>query len=869
MSYLDLQNCFEDVAAYTDAGSQALTVLKAAFGQLKTGAEQFAGTAMRVHSTLKGGLPNTMTISTLSTSLGCFTQSFSDMAQQYTNFASMLQGNVIEPMDLFHEHLRTSNSQKISEGLKLIATLQRGKESLRRVQHKYYRCSSESEEAKAHFERLPFRDREMQVQRSAQLRLKATKAQKQYTATFNIVRDLWGEFDRDIPSLLTTLQENEESRIRFLKTTLEKLASQHLRVMESLSTSLRDLTSIIGNVSSNIDIRVLVNSLDGKHVSVDRDQFIPYEDWKAKCAEQLKEDDFIFLEDEFEGADQEDAYVEKLVEGIFTDMERVDSSKLDSLISSSRVRDLLINLLEARKSENCHSVSTLQRLSALYNSLLTSLIKHDDLSTEVFYKVVQLSQGFYSQSLDGRRKYLSSLVSSHFIWSDCSRWEKCIHMLITDKVESDRRLTKQPKSFLSTIKSFANKLPKVLFSGADTRPEKSVAFMVISQFNFYMVNLGLPLETVSDIVLRSCTRVQLDSERTCVLLAELQANQRGSKVNSKDSKTSVRSRNRAMLKWGSFLPISMACEYVDCNDLKTLLLVCKDWRAKLSKTCQWRSLQGSIPGSINKLAARRQFWMSQTQPSLKTLSYWAISRDTEANPEAIQKLGELIAMDIKRSFHNIPNLSPQSVINVLRAYAFYDLEVGYCQGMNYIAGVLYLQIQDEEATFKALVGMVEKYRMSSLYCATLPRLKLMLYQLDRMIGIFLPELHRIFKEEMVASSHFASSWFITLFAATLSSTPEQLDLLYQIWDLFFMEGWKAIFKCSLAILMHLSEVLAAGKLEHVMFVLSKIGTPSCQVQIFNSEFIGRMKSIRISNTLLQDLESEYEHLKLRASMLPL
>jgi hypothetical protein len=47
---------------------------------------------------------------------------------------------------------------------------------------------------------------------------------------------------------------------------------------------------------------------------------------------------------------------------------------------------------------------------------------------------------------------------------------------------------------------------------------------------------------------------------------------------------------------------------------------------------------------------------------------------------------------------------------VLRAYSLYDREVGYCQGMNFIAGMFLTFVSEEEA-FWLLVGKtgVEKH----------------------------------------------------------------------------------------------------------------------------------------------------------------
>jgi hypothetical protein len=44
-----------------------------------------------------------------------------------------------------------------------------------------------------------------------------------------------------------------------------------------------------------------------------------------------------------------------------------------------------------------------------------------------------------------------------------------------------------------------------------------------------------------------------------------------------------------------------------------------------------------------------------------------------------------------------------SLRRVLRAYSFYDREVGYCQGMNFIAG-MFLTFMSEEDAFWLLVG---------------------------------------------------------------------------------------------------------------------------------------------------------------------
>lgn len=138
-------------------------------------------------------------------------------------------------------------------------------------------------------------------------------------------------------------------------------------------------------------------------------------------------------------------------------------------------------------------------------------------------------------------------------------------------------------------------------------------------------------------------------------------------------------------------------------------------------------------------------------------------------------------MDILRSYSNRSDIDSHKLREVLRAYAFYQNKVGYCQGMNYIAGTLYYLFQSSERTFWAMCALIRQNSMFDLYSDDLPKLKYLFFALDRLTALHLPDLHTTFNIENITSSSFSSPWFLTLFAALLSSIfPLQL----QIWDLF-------------------------------------------------------------------------------------
>ena len=165
--------------------------------------------------------------------------------------------------------------------------------------------------------------------------------------------------------------------------------------------------------------------------------------------------------------------------------------------------------------------------------------------------------------------------------------------------------------------------------------------------------------------------------------------------------------------------------------------------------------------------------------------------------------------------------------DILKTYAYYNKEIEYCQGMNFIAGFLLMVLKDEETAFKAMVQLLDRFTMSMLFNSDLPMLKLFFYQLDRLVSIFEPDLHSHFKDEMINSSFFASAWFITIFTNSIKNTVKGAkdapledvqvsEHLLQLWDYFLVSGWKAILKLGLFVLKDSSEDLLQLSFEEIL-----------------------------------------------------
>lgn len=64
--------------------------------------------------------------------------------------------------------------------------------------------------------------------------------------------------------------------------------------------------------------------------------------------------------------------------------------------------------------------------------------------------------------------------------------------------------------------------------------------------------------------------------------------------------------------------------------------------------------------------------------------------------------------------------------------------------MNYIMGFMYINIKDEETTFKAFTYLINLY-FENMFTKDLYKLKVLFYQFEKCLGLFIPNLADHFK----------------------------------------------------------------------------------------------------------------------------
>lgn len=81
----------------------------------------------------------------------------------------------------------------------------------------------------------------------------------------------------------------------------------------------------------------------------------------------------------------------------------------------------------------------------------------------------------------------------------------------------------------------------------------------------------------------------------------------------------------------------------------------------------------------------------------------------------IAGVDEVITLDVSRSEDQMPGVDPSVLISVLRAYALFNPEIEYCQGLNYVAGLLLMVFNDPEVAFRALTVIVDRFKLADLF----------------------------------------------------------------------------------------------------------------------------------------------------------
>lgn len=182
---------------------------------------------------------------------------------------------------------------------------------------------------------------------------------------------------------------------------------------------------------------------------------------------------------------------------------------------------------------------------------------------------------------------------------------------------------------------------------------------------------------------------------------------------------------------------------------------------------------------------------------------------------------ELIQLDIARTFPHLCIFQRggpyyDMLHCLLGAYVCYRPDVGYVQGMSFIAAVLILNLEAADA-FVCFANLLNRPCHVAFFCLNQTVMNAYYAAYNDFFRENLPRLYTHFTESSLSADLYLLDWLYTVFAKAMP-----LDVACRVWDVFLRDGEEFLFKAALGVLHLHQEALLKLDFIHGAQFLTKL-----------------------------------------------
>ncbi|XP_037576476.2 TBC1 domain family member 12-like [Dermacentor silvarum] len=225
----------------------------------------------------------------------------------------------------------------------------------------------------------------------------------------------------------------------------------------------------------------------------------------------------------------------------------------------------------------------------------------------------------------------------------------------------------------------------------------------------------------------------------------------------------------------------------------------------------WQGLPPSVRGRVWKLAIGNELNITPELYEICASRSRKIWR-SEALPEEPSALhtreqsAHLIRLDVSRTFPQLGIFQEAGpyfdVLHcILGAYVVYRPDIGYVQGMSFLAAMLLLNLEVADA-FICFANLLNRPCQLAFFRVDQPQMNAYYTLYDDFFHENLPKLFAHFKKHNLTSDLYLVDWIYTLYSRSLP-----LDVACRVWDVFLRDGEEFLFRSALGILRLYEDVL--------------------------------------------------------------
>ncbi|XP_016296417.1 TBC1 domain family member 12-like isoform X2 [Sinocyclocheilus anshuiensis] len=282
----------------------------------------------------------------------------------------------------------------------------------------------------------------------------------------------------------------------------------------------------------------------------------------------------------------------------------------------------------------------------------------------------------------------------------------------------------------------------------------------------------------------------------------------------------------------------------------------------------WQGLPPNVRGKVWSLAIGNELNITSDLYEIflsRAKERWKSFRETGSEMESDDSADresslDLIKLDISRTFPPLfifQKGGPYHDLlhSLLGAYTCYRPDVGYVQGMSFIAAVLILNLEEADA-FIAFANLLNKPCQMVFFRVDHELMLKYFAAFEVFFEENLPRLFNHFKSSNLTPDLYLIDWIFTLYTKSLP-----LDVACRVWDVFCRDGEEFLFRTGLGILRLYEEVLLQMDFIHIAQFLTRLPEDMPSERLFsciaNTQMIsGNRKWIQVFNALLKDKEME-------------